>query len=443
MGAATEPATPAAGGGSDGQGQQQPEASATGAAAPSDAAQAPEGPGATAGDPNAADPQPVDPKAADPKAADPQPADPPPTRAARIRDVVMAHPLAILVGIAFLFYAGFILLQFRSPPPEPDIATAWQEGIAKLGVTPLYPPAEDFNVGDVYVMPAAAGNGDIPLPAMAVRIGHIDLRPAIRNHAGDSVLFATLPASPPANAGEAGSNTPPAPDPRLSLSADLSDGQVALSYVAFPGIEISRQQRLDAGLKLVPGWLSGRHERSLSDKITIPVAETYGAPYLDAALAFDCWRREPDQIVLIDQVRLRKLLGFVSPRITERNDSNNYVYPLQITLVTRVYLARQITRRQEISNLDGAGLGSADAAAEAGDTPSTDGVTAAPAKPATLDAALTGLSGTQGLRIGVGRWGVIAMDTQTFPRPVVFGYRAITYPVADLIATRSFEKCAK
>jgi hypothetical protein len=68
---------------------------------------------------------------------------------------------------------------------EKDVAAAWNEGIARLGILPVYPPGEDFYVGDVWAVIAGANvpgtnesksAGQTTLLGKSVRIANIDLR---------------------------------------------------------------------------------------------------------------------------------------------------------------------------------------------------------------------------------------------------------------------------
>src|ERR1700719_3917330 len=58
-------------------------------------------------------------------------------------------------GLCAAFVLAFILVVVRpfapsEDPNEADVAVKWNQSIAKLGILPIYPPEEDFYVGDVW-----------------------------------------------------------------------------------------------------------------------------------------------------------------------------------------------------------------------------------------------------------------------------------------------------
>ena len=81
----------------------------------------------------------------------------------------------ILFAVLAVVFAVFVVRPFKSiPDPGPeDVAAAWNTSIGRLGIQPLYPPTEDFGVGDVLAVVADSEN--VPLLGKAVRIAHIDL----------------------------------------------------------------------------------------------------------------------------------------------------------------------------------------------------------------------------------------------------------------------------
>ncbi|WP_353645106.1 hypothetical protein [Mesorhizobium sp. WSM2239] len=61
---------------------------------------------------------------------------------------------ALIVGLMIFGLVVFFLVKpFDSPRELPDdnAAVAWNAAIERLGIQPLYPPQEDFFVGDIYV----------------------------------------------------------------------------------------------------------------------------------------------------------------------------------------------------------------------------------------------------------------------------------------------------
>jgi hypothetical protein len=98
--------------------------------------------------------------------------------------------------LAFVLLAVIYFGVFHSAPNDEvradDVASAWNDGIARLGILPVYPASEDFNVGDVWATirkaddtdpndqdTSAKRNTKSTWLGKSVRIGYIDLRPDI------------------------------------------------------------------------------------------------------------------------------------------------------------------------------------------------------------------------------------------------------------------------
>ena len=54
-------------------------------------------------------------------------------------------------GCAFFAFVLLVVRPFgdATENPEKELATEWNVGIAQLGISPVYPPEEDFYVGDI------------------------------------------------------------------------------------------------------------------------------------------------------------------------------------------------------------------------------------------------------------------------------------------------------
>ena len=62
--------------------------------------------------------------------------------------------------IAVLLFLGFLLMLPVSPRLEDDLAAKYAERVRQLGMTPVYPPREDFQVGDILLISSSADNRD-------------------------------------------------------------------------------------------------------------------------------------------------------------------------------------------------------------------------------------------------------------------------------------------
>src|SRR3990170_2050415 len=94
-------------------------------------------------------------------------------------------PFLLGIGLTLAFTLA-IIRPWEDPLPPPEDASAlWSESVSRLGIEPLFPPQEDFHVGDVYVVISAYDEADgttrekspdRPLLRKSAKIGHLDLR---------------------------------------------------------------------------------------------------------------------------------------------------------------------------------------------------------------------------------------------------------------------------
>src|SRR5689334_10928473 len=84
----------------------------------------------------------------------------------------------LMTAATMLVMLGIGVLALRPSLPDPtgdDVAKAWNDSIARLGIQPVYPPEEDLVVGDIWVSVAGAPQ-EIPVLGKSVRIGHVEVR---------------------------------------------------------------------------------------------------------------------------------------------------------------------------------------------------------------------------------------------------------------------------
>jgi hypothetical protein len=138
-------------------------------------------------------------------------------------NAIWAFPLAIFADVV-LFSVETIRPFSPAKVPEAkseDVANEWNISIARLGISPLYPPQEDFFVGDFWAIVVEAK--DTGLIGRGIRIAHIDLSDAIKANSNRESEFNNLVN--PINQ-------------KLAQQPD-SGGQIHLSEIAFPGIALS------------------------------------------------------------------------------------------------------------------------------------------------------------------------------------------------------------
>jgi hypothetical protein len=348
----------------------------------------------------------------------------------------------ILVVILILVVAAVVVRPFqaiRDPGPE-DVATAWNSSIGRLGILPLYPPTEDFGVGDVLAVVADSEN--VPLLGKAVRIAHIDLRDLILASTVEPVFSDTADLATGASFRK---------QDRTEVATDPNNKRITLALSAFPGITISHVTQSAAAAGNATGWFGSARNGNQVEEIQIKGAETYGVSTIEAIVKFNNWCRDEKTKAYCDDSFVRQALAFaVSDRVlatrktesakTTNTTTNNattngtntggtkeYAARLQLQLVTRVYLTREIEQRR----MNEAAAG---AAVQALADPSQAKSDPAAAKPSdqsasaieTLNRSLAS-SGATGAKVAIVRSDGVDISLQeTFQRPIAFGFRAVT-----------------
>jgi hypothetical protein len=329
----------------------------------------------------------------------------------------------ILVVFLVLVVAVFVVRPFtaiRDPGPE-DVAAAWSTSIGRLGILPLYPPTEDFGVGDVLAV--VSNSDDVPLLSKAVRIAHIDLR--------DLILASTVEPVFPDTADLAAGASFRKQD-RMEVTPDPSNKRITLAISAFPGITISHVTQSAAAAGNAMGWFGSARNAERIEEIQIKGAETYGVSPLEAIVRFNNWCRDEKTKAYCEDGFVRQWFAFsVNDRVLATRaiagDKLEYVAHLQLQLVTRVYLMREIEQR----SMDQAAAG---AAIQALADPSQAKSDPAAAKPGDPNASAIGSvnkslasSGATGAKVAIVRSDGVGISLQeTFQRPIAFGFRAIT-----------------
>jgi hypothetical protein len=274
-----------------------------------------------------------------------------------------------------------------------DVALAWNSSIARLGILPVFPPEEDLHLGDLWAV-IDDDFEDTPLLGKAVRLTHIDLRPLLQAARNKQPVFADTVRM---EAGETFRY-----QPRTEVASAISADSIPLTLTAFPGLSIRHTRRATGTLARSFGGFGAVREDIEVEEIRIPVAETYGVNPAAAIGRLDAWCAETEnRIYCTDQFARRVLAFAVSDQVLTTRDGH-YVVRLQLRLVTRVFLTREVEHRRAQG-----GSGSMDAH-EAASRAAIGGNTSA------TSAMVSVADGTE------------TVLRQVFQRPVVFGFRAIT-----------------
>ncbi|MBK1661967.1 hypothetical protein [Paracraurococcus ruber] len=300
---------------------------------------------------------------------------------------------ALAAGLVLAGGAAAILLlvrPFEAPPPPietVDVATAWADSIARLGIEPVFPPTEDLQVGDLWAVADAGGRS--PLLSRAVRLARLDLRPDIlAAQRGAPVFAATAPGRPE--------------EPARGLDrfeAEVPPGErIALRIAAFPGISIRHSVKAAARAGAAGGLLDGSRTGAATEEITIRTAETYGVDAGEGYGRLVAFCAEPRTALYCDEGFARQVLEAVfGPQIVAAAS-------IRLTLVVRVFLTRELTQRRGTEDERGATATLQPGAPAGGEAP------AAPPGGSLAYAAAT----SSGLAL-----------SRVFERPVAFGFRSV------------------
>lgn len=350
-------------------------------------------------------------------------ATPPPGAFGRLQGWLTGFRPKLLPAVLAAIVFAFIVIQIR-PWEEPDagmtddLAAAWNESIQRLGIEPLFPPQEDFNVGDVWAVIATYAekpgeprelNPSESIVGKGVRIGRIELAQLGYSNGGRPVFPLTKVAA----------------DGKIIFDDTLQTARPAspqngieLSYISFPSFVISRSS--DSGSVSSLLGLSASRGVGNTETIKIPIAETYSVPAANAIVAITNWCAAPENLGMCTDETVRSIVAYsLQNKVYELLDGK-YRYGLEIKLVTQTFMTRKIEFDCFSDATLAVGLGGSNLqeAPAAGVPVAAVGVPAAGAaapKPAQDG---LGSTGNASMRFGI--------ESVVYPRPVVFGFRAVS-----------------
>jgi hypothetical protein len=355
-----------------------------------------------------------------------------------------------------LIAATVLAVQFltRSPPGQDrvDVEQRWGDAIRQYGIEPVYPPEEDFTVGDVFVEgyddtdPDPNANtikNSSPFRRRSVKIDHIDLRDEL------TAFYSTVPMFMDVASRDTAKTS--ASWPGFKQSA------LGLPLAAFPDVTASTER--DAGASLFArAYGAFNYAASTQEQATIALrqVEAYGLTNVVAQQALDTYCASPKNNCsdVFARRHLRSVIG-VGERIDRQyigaNDGKlHYALKVRLFLVSRVYVSRNIIGASHQADARGGSV--AISAPGGGHRPhgpapvvAASQVAATPqsASPATgtdtaaallrMQAQLDALSAQRGAAEEGGVGGYAALDDsgidihQTFARPVAIGYRYVAH----------------
>jgi hypothetical protein len=358
--------------------------------------------------------------------------------------------LRIVLGVVgFIVIAGAIVLSVMwltrpSPPSLVDVEKQWREAISQYGIEPVFPPEEDFVVGDLFVEIVKDTDPDQSVKKVrssgsfrsrSVKIDHVDMREQLRT------LYGTLPEFFTAAAPMAASGAPPpglfdVVRHELPIAAlpDVSESSASAAGVGAGG-------GLIGSLRGMFGFAGSSQAR---EKLAFSSMLTYGLTSVLAEQALDDYCRTPATMAnCTEAVARRHIRAIVGSRADDQyvdpyDLKSKYALKLRFFMVSRVYLASGIANQTQLAIAVGGGgnvslnPGASQPGAAAQPVPPASAVDTA-AAPAAVQQRLDALEKqVAGLRQSVAASYVssydrgIALD-QTFVRPVAIGFRSVAY----------------
>ncbi len=255
---------------------------------------------------------------------------------------------SIPLAAAALF--GLLVWHEYAQDPQVDVARTWNDSIERLGIRPLFPPQEDFHVGDVFavlkVSDADALSSLTPtqraLVNKSIRIGYSDPSADIDKIAAARPGYARRVVSPAMAAGPGTTQVAGPPDDGMILSAG-NGRAIALRAMLFPGIVMDVHQGLSFPRLL--SRITGQADRSRVELITIDKPRTYGIDpeYAAAHLWRFCKFGQAGVALQCSEQHLRYLLSLqYGPDACARTSSGRHLFEVQIALVSRIYVSQNI-----------------------------------------------------------------------------------------------------
>jgi flagellar motor protein MotB len=242
----------------------------------------------------------------------------------------------LVLILAILFFLESIAWMAGVPhkTQEYTLIQEWKSGINELGMTPVFPPREDLQVGDLYLKTTRKSAGETSRPSEIISeywLGDLQLAESVRDFYKQRFAMPVETAEKDAGGREKTDENRQAPLPTVSNGVfRIGDIPTRLRNVSFPNLAVAstRSAKLSVADSLLQFVNSGTFsEAGYTVTIAIPDAESYAVPALVPIPAIKKYCPEN----LTDNI---KLLMALSPpgRITEA----------KIDVITGVYYARSI-----------------------------------------------------------------------------------------------------
>lgn len=258
--------------------------------------------------------------------------------------------------LSLILVAGSLVIWWAQSGSKPDpinhVGRAWNDSIARLGIRPLFPPAEDLHVGDVFAVLRrlnVSGLDEVSIDGRladrSIRIGRIDLTDFIAQQERARPILDRLQAAPnpvKAAGGEAADKiAAPIDEPDFAVGTPTVD-RLVLKRLMFPGITIAVSHSAGIG-----DWfqsLAGGASRYDDEVINIGHPLTYGidTEYAFAMLGQFCGAKDKSENIRCDAAYLRRLIAAQFGPDACLSDREKG-YGIDLMLVSRVYVSQAIS----------------------------------------------------------------------------------------------------
>lgn len=334
----------------------------------------------------------------------------------------------------------------RSVSPPHPIAEQWIDAVSQFGIEPLYPPQEDFVVGDVLAFITDDALRDVskdPLPKRSIKLVHIDLSQELETTYGATYQFPQTKSAP-----EKTTDIWTLHDPATESLFKTGGPRRDLPLALFPAFSVARLRAAEIGSSGIGAIFGLDASGDATVEMKVDGVETYGIPAIPAELALIrfCTAAATAQYCRDHgaRVQLSMLIGqqiFDQIEIKDRKEKRPR-YSVEIGLVSRVYLARSVESivRSGSTVRSSMRLGAQDASSQENSPPKIDanGATPTYTRPKELSLALSATASQfpaaiTGAPTPGGSTTVRQTDSHTLSitkilsRPIAFGFRTVRW----------------
>jgi hypothetical protein len=347
----------------------------------------------------------------------------------------MAVRVPILVAISALVLTGCSSLV------ENGLSRKYAEAARSLGVNPVYPPREEFQVGDVFLVSTAANDPD---SAVSVWLGTLDtLRVEADKFLKSRVVFKdTGVASNTSDTAKSSLSQEDLFSPDISTRND--ERVVSLPIAAFPSITVQAGQTASTGLVGALAALGFGTTEQTSVTLDFNDVRTYWVPQVIAA------NYQPDALVKFGTDKLDLGAAELPQKIAAKQLMDGRKWSgqrcLSMAIVTRVYLTRKIQYTYRDRQIVAAGIKFATESGklsqvaappaitvnvlQSGGDETKNGETAAAVAEALRQSTVPTGSGAQGGSFSFVSWSARGLTfEQTYQRPVAVGWEGFQFNV--------------